>query len=169
METWKTVEEFPNYEVSDCGGFRRLDGDGYKDLMISDSGCFRYKMVSIALGHGRVAKKYLHRLVGQAFVPNPDPVHYDTVGFKNKDGHDCRPENLYWTNQTELMALRQAQNKYAKGSQHHMSKMTEADVGRARNLYDSGQKTITQIARMFGMDPSTMDSILKHNTWKHVK
>lgn len=169
METWKTVDEFPNYEVSDQGGFRRLDGNGYKDLMISDSGCFRYKMVSIALGHGRIAKKYLHRLVGQAFVPNPDPVHYDTVGFKNKDGHDCRPQNLYWTNQHELMELRQAQNKYAKGSQHHMSKMTEAEVEQARKLYDSGKKGICEIAKMFNMDSSTMDSIVKRHTWRHVK
>ena len=169
METWKTVEEFPNYQVSDLGGFRKIEDKGYKELMVSDSGCLRYYMVSITLGHGRIAKKYLHRLIGQTFVDNPDPVHYDTVGFKNKDGHDCRAENLYWTNQTELMALRQAQNKYARGSEHPMSKITEADVRTARDLYDSGKKTITQIARMFGMDPSTMDSILKRNTWTHVE
>lgn len=169
MEQWKALEEFPDYEISDQGNFRRLYKGKYRDLAISDSGCFRYYMVSISMGKDKVYKKYLHRLMGQAFIPNPDPEKYDTVGFKNKDGHDCRLENLYWTNQTELMAMRKEQDRYAKGSEHHMSKLSESDVKQARSLYDSGKKGISEIARMFGMDSSTMDSILKRNTWTHVE
>lgn len=169
MEIWKAVDGFPDYEVSNIGGFRKRDGDGYKELMVSISGCSRYYMVNVILDDGRVTKKYLHRLIGQTFLPNPNPDLYDSIGLKNKDGHDCRVENLYWTNQKELMAMRKEQDRYAKGSDHHLSRMTEEKVIQARSLYQTGKMRISEIARKFGMDSSTMDSIVKGTTWKHVK
>ena len=169
MQTWKQIEDFPNYEVSDHGYVRRILSNGsYRVLTNGQSGCYRYYMVTFSLGQ-QIYKRYLHRVVAQEFLPNPNPALYDTVGFKNKDGHDCHIDNLYWTNQTELMETRKMQGKYAVGTDHHASKMTEATVVEARKLYQSKQKTISQLARMYGMDPSSMDSILKRTTWKHIE
>jgi hypothetical protein len=170
MEQWKQIEGHEAYEISNTGFVRvKLPKGEYKELVRSDSGCFRYYMVSLVVGPKVIKKKYIHRMVGEAFLPNPNPDLYDCIGLKNKDGHDCRLENLYWTNQKELMALRKEENKYAKGSEHHMSKMTEEDVVYARSLYQTGKMTLTQIARKFGIDPSTTGSMVKGVTWKHVK
>lgn len=37
---------------------------------------------------------YVHRLVAEAFVPNPDGL--ETVNHKNEDHHDNRADNLEW-------------------------------------------------------------------------
>lgn len=169
MQEWKQIKDYPEYEVSNDGYVRRVLSPGkYNLLSRAPSGCFRYLMVSLSVKHV-IHKKYIHRLVAQQFLDNPNPELYDSVGLKNKDGLDCRVENLYWTNQTELMALRKKQDKYAKGSEHHMSKLSEAEVIKARKLYDSGKKRVCDLARMYQMDDSTMDSIVKRNTWTHIE
>ena len=66
-ETWKQIEGFSNYEVSDHGRIRNKTTN--KMLKPYDSG----GRMSVTLcvnckGHG----KRLHNLVAAAFIPNPD-------------------------------------------------------------------------------------------------
>lgn len=44
-------------------------------------------------------KAYVHRIIATAFVPNPD--NKPTVDHINRNGHDCRPENLRWATPSE--------------------------------------------------------------------
>ena len=50
-------------------------------------------------GKGRLISKRVHRLVAQAFIPNPNQ--YKVVGHKNNIKNDNRVENLYWTTTQE--------------------------------------------------------------------
>jgi hypothetical protein len=65
-----------------------------------------------------------------------------------------------------------------KGSAHHASKMTEADVKAARKTYDTGKfiivdgkrqpVTVNALARKYGVAHQTMHAIVKRKTWKHL-
>jgi hypothetical protein len=65
-----------------------------------------------------------------------------------------------------------------KGSAHHASKMTEADVKAARKTYDTGKflmvdgkrhpVTVNALARKYGVAHQTLHAIVKRKTWKHL-
>ena len=68
LERWETVEEFRNYSIS-CQGsiMNNLSGKILKP-MISTSGYYYVHLVDNRRKHTR----YVHRLVGLAFIPNPN-------------------------------------------------------------------------------------------------
>ena len=167
MEQWKRINNYPQYQVSNLGSIKREYPNGkFKMIKPLPSGCYRYLMVTLCK-NSQATKSYIHRIVADHFLPNPDPKNYSTVGFKNKDGQDCRVENLYWTNQQELMQLRQQQDRYYKGSEHHASRLTEKDVIEIRKMKADGFRNV-DICKLYGIHNATLSAILKRHTWKHV-
>lgn len=91
MEEWKTVEDRPNYSISNIGRIRndktglilrtRFDKDGYKDIGLDHP------------GKKRIWRR-IHRLVANAFLPNPK--NYPIVNHINGIKDDNRVENLEW-------------------------------------------------------------------------
>jgi len=94
MEEWRVINDFPNYSVSNFGNVKNnlnnklmklnLKG-GYYNIMLTNSEC-------------RKAFK-VHRLVGLAFIPNPDNKR--TVNHKDKNKCNNKLENLEWMTHEE--------------------------------------------------------------------
>lgn len=80
------------------------NGDFYADYgndmllpkKASINGGHGYRQIGIRLkGSSRITTKRAHRLVAEAWIPNPDNL--PIVGHRNNDKTDNRVENLYWT------------------------------------------------------------------------
>lgn len=66
-----------------------------------------------------------------------------------------------------------------KGSKHHATKLTEADVRAARKTHASGKwmvvdgkrvpVTVAALARKYGISDQGMRNIVHRRTWKHVQ
>ena len=96
MEEWRTITDFPDYQVSNMGRVRRATrGRGYRGEFLNNhidkNG---YNVVRI-----RSYSKILHRLVAIAFIPNPD--NKETVDHINRQKTDNRVENLRWATRVE--------------------------------------------------------------------
>lgn len=111
MEIWKEIKGFEGYyEVSDLGRVRRLDrydyGCGYarfykgrilKNLTYKTTGYLHVQLCK----SGTIVNKSVHRLVAEAFIPNPDNL--PQVNHKDEDKSNNCVDNLEWCDVTYNM------------------------------------------------------------------
>lgn len=95
-EIWKEIENLP-YEISNLGNVRRKLNAKYKyknrlyvKPYLNNKGywCINLYMKS------KVYKRQIHRLIAQAFIPNP--LQLNEVNHINGNPQDNRIENLEW-------------------------------------------------------------------------
>ncbi|WZP34549.1 HNH endonuclease [Enterococcus phage vB_Efs1_KEN01] len=87
---WRIIPDFPNYAVNIKGEIlnikthrklkERSHNQGYKKVMLSNN--------------GKTKQFYIHRLVAQAFIPNPANLEYVNHIDENKDNNHV--SNLEW-------------------------------------------------------------------------
>ena len=109
MEIWKEIKGFEGYyEVSDLGRVRSVDRVVYdkvrkcnrllkgKILTVRDNGN-GYKCVMFCKDH-KLYNRYVHRLVAEAFILNPD--NYDYVNHRDENKGNNSKSNLEWCDGT---------------------------------------------------------------------
>lgn len=85
IEIWKEIPNFENYEISTKGNIRYKSNKKEKHK----SYCRDRYMVSL---NGK--SLYIHRLVAQTFIPNPE--NYDIVNHIDENPLNNNIENLEW-------------------------------------------------------------------------
>ena len=131
---WKQITDFDNYEVSNIGIIRRITNKKVLAFSIQDKGFTSYNRVTLFKNSIRYYRS-VHRLVAQAFIPNPKNLpqvnHIDTNGLNNYDTNlewSTGSDNIKWSFKTNnivktaiciaggkaaaITTQRKAQNKY---------------------------------------------------------
>lgn len=97
MESWKIITDFPNYQISNFGCIKTKTGKIKKNFL--DCNGYFYTMFSDKKNQKKPTKKTIHRLLAEAFLPNPENKEY--VTHINCDRTDNRIENLKWITKSE--------------------------------------------------------------------
>ncbi len=95
MEIWKPIINYEGYEVSNLGNVRNLNFNHCKGKIKVLKPRIVKGYYRIKLYKNGVAKDYMiHRLVAQAFIPNPN--NYLCVNHINGNKLDNNVDNLEW-------------------------------------------------------------------------
>jgi hypothetical protein len=123
---------------------------------------------------GKIYKKYIHRLLAEAFIPNPH--NYPYVCHRDDIGHNNQLGNLYWgnaktnSNDAAKNGTRfNLANHVAKNNLHPNAKLNEQEVSIIKRLLRGHCVTQKSISEKFGVYPSLVNRIALGKTWAHIQ
>lgn len=158
-EEWEQVAEFPDYSVSSFGTVKNKYG---KTMHPTSNGRGYYSICFGKAVKGNNTRRYIHRIVAQAFIENPNA--YKEVNHKDSCRHNNHVDNLEWVS-------RKMNLEHAKlyGNQKPIPrKLTAEMAGVIRKEAELAELPQTAIAAKFGVAQTTVWDIKTKRTWAHL-
>lgn len=170
-EVWKTIDDFPNYEVSNYGRVRSLlhfDSmgrlKGGKVLKPALDGKGNYLHVNL-YANGKPHYVNVHRLVAIAFVENPNS--YKEVNHEDENKTNNSALNLEW-------CTRKYNNNYgsridgSSGVKNPMNKIRPSVVRFIKENHKNlgGKMRNKELAEMFDISETHVCAIAHGRRWK---
>ena len=133
MEEWKSIIDFPGYQISSYGNVRNITTNKFLRCPLSKQD--NYFRVSLSK-NGKAYTFLIHRLIATHFIPNTE--NKELVDHINRVRTDNRIENLRWATHSEnnqnfpLQKNNKLKQQYI--SKHHKGYMFEKIMNKQRFL-----------------------------------
>lgn len=177
-EEWRPIKGFEGYyEISNHGRVRSLDrlrksvkgmAKVNGKIISGNHGENHYYQV-VLFREGKSKTALVHRLVAEAFIPNPE--NKPQVNHKDGDKHNNNVNNLEWVTRSEnqIHAYRTGLHP-GTGEGNVNAKLTREQVAEIRRTYVKGRRGsgATILARKYGVKKHAILSIIWGDTWKGV-
>ena len=105
---------------------------------------------------------FVHRLVAQKYIPNPD--NKEQVNHKDGNKENNNINNLEWVTNIENRKHAVENKLHLCGENCPWSKLTQENVNQIRS---NKILSIEELAINFNVSKSTIDDILNYRTWKN--
>jgi predicted XRE-type DNA-binding protein len=166
----KDIPRFPNYFVTADGYVWSRSYRGHGELQMLKWGVNHkgYRIVSLSNDLGEQKTITIHRLVAQAFIPNPENL--PEVNHRNGNKTHNYYLNLEWITHLKNMqhAERMGLIKHASGERINTCVVTGEMVLKIREIYSRGELTQKEVGNIFGVGQMLVSNIVRRNTWKHI-
>lgn len=141
---FKTIEQHPNYEISESGLVRNKNTGNVIKPRVNPSG-----YLDIHIDGMRIV---VHRLVAQTYIPNPDNL--PCINHKDENKLNNCIDNLEWCTvaYNNSYGVRQERCDYRRGKA-----IIALKDGQYHKRYDS----IVQAARDLGTNPASISGVLR--------
>lgn len=153
---WKTIKDFPNYQISDEGEVKNIktnrilkhsyNQDGYAILQLTDG--IKPKM------------KRIHRLVLETFNPIENSEKYE-VNHKDRNPKNNNLNNLEWVSSKQNIHYRDANDNPNKRTQKIKVEFTTGEI----KIFES----INNCAEYFNLHPTTIRDYIDNELTPHRK
>ena len=185
IECWKPIENYNNlYEISSFGNIRSLDRKitmknkwGGCTTFIRKGKVLKNKKKStgynfVCLSKNNIKRYYhVHRLVAQAFIPNPNTLPQVNHKDGNKDNNNVN--NLEWctSHQNLLHASKMGLSSPKSNIRNSKkAKLTEEKVKWLRTHYKKYDKEfgISALSKKFNISRGHLSNVIKLKYWSDI-
>lgn len=125
--------------------------------------------LEIKLQKGAIKKPCrVHRLVAQAFIPNPNNL--PQINHKDGDKKNNKATNLEWCdNSHNIKHAYENRLMDRRGEKQNTCKIKESDVLEIRDFYSKNPTAFLRVyAEKLNITRNTVSNIIKRNIWKHI-
>ena len=160
---YKQIENL-DYEINSEGLVRRISTKRIKKSFKRPDG---YIGIQLYITKNKVKNYQLHRLIADAFIPNPDNKLYVNHIDSNRENNSL--ENLEWVTFEENVK-HGYESGYAsnKGSKNGFSILTEKQVLEMRSKRKNDKLTYQELATHYNVSYGCVAGIIQRKTWKHI-
>ena len=159
----QVIKEAPGYLVSREGGIFSAKTSTIIQLKTRIDR-YGYELVTLWVG-GPITRK-VHRLVAIAYLENP--LNLPTVNHIDGNKLNNHVTNLEWLSMMDNHRHGFATGLQKIGSSKSVSKLTDADIPRIRELIKQGMGN-TEIGKLFGVSCGCIYSIKIGHSWSHIQ
>ncbi|MDD3901736.1 MAG: NUMOD4 motif-containing HNH endonuclease [Dysgonamonadaceae bacterium] len=163
-ERWKPIKGYPDYRVSDRGRIKSFQSGKERLLkpQLNNSGYLRVMLFN----EGKKSREFIHRLVLEAFVQNPEEK--QECNHKNGIKTDNRLENLEYVTRSENMKHADETGlRNIKGENNPSVKLTANNVLEILDALNAGLPQ-WKIAAKFNVTQPTISDINTGKKWSHI-
>ena len=160
---YKQIENL-DYEINSEGIVRRISTKRIKKSFKRPDG---YIGIQLYITKEKVKNYQLHRLIANAFIPNPDNKLYVNHIDSNRENNSLN--NLEWVTFEENVR-HGYESGYAsnKGSNNGFSVLTEEQVLEMRRKRENNKLTYQQLATQYNVSYGCVAGIIQRKNWKHI-
>jgi len=173
-EIWKYIDGYEgSYEVSTHGNIRSYLYTGISKNKRDEP--INLTPVPTNIGYmkiglskdGEQSYPSIHRLVAEAFIPNPENKR--TVNHKDGDKKNNHVLNLEWATYSENIqhSVKHGLQGHSRG-ERSATKLTKNDVIDIRELAKTGKYTHKEIGQRFGISRRYAGEIINKRKWAHI-
>ena len=166
-EIWKAIKNYSAYMVSNYGRVKSfiIHKDG---KLLNTSVANRNGYVGVHLyKDGKKTQFSVHRLVAEAFIPNPK--NKPQINHLNGDKTDNRVDNIEWATASENTkhSFANGLQVVLRGENAGSAKLSSHQVRRIKLMLELGTKHV-EIAKMFPVQSSQITRIASGERWAHI-
>ena len=151
------------YKIDENGNVFSVRNNKFLKRMTFPSG---YEYVHLCNGKGKTKLFRVHRLVAEAFIPNPD--NSPEVNHKDGNKQNNSVDKLEWcTNLENIQHSVKTGLRNAKGENNPSAKLTAKDVENIRKEYVPNSKEFgtVALARKYGVSNVMIGKIIRYECW----
>lgn len=153
-EEWRDVIGYEGlYQVSNLGRLRSLRRGTVSKVTPNKAG---YILVTLRDSKGNPSTKKLHRLVAEAFIPNPQ--NKPCVNHEDGIKHNNHVDNLIWCTYSE-------NTQHAYDNSLIPKVLNNSQILEICRLLDDGNETSADISGLYGVSKATITNIHLGTTW----
>lgn len=175
-EQWKDIPGYEGfYQISNLGRVKRTaaeKGTRIGRIVTPNKGGDGYQ--TVRLSRNGVKKTYsTHRIVAIVWIDNHN--NYKQVNHKNGNKLDPRAENLEWctakqnmVHARDVLGVTFSTGTTIRGTDNGNSKLSDDDVVKIRELYETGRFTHRELAEIYGVNSSSITRAINKKSWNHI-
>jgi len=177
-ESYKDINGHEGYyKISEGGNVRTVDhivirSNGrphhVRERILRPRTCAGGYLNVALLKDGHRSQHRIHRLVANAFIPNPD--NKPEVNHEDFDVSNNCVSNLSWCTSSDnrMHTVRHGRHYRTNGSNSGRSKLTEEIVIAIRDQYEPYKITAKMLSQKHGVSISTIERIVSNKSWNHI-